>query len=326
MKLALHLPHITRDTFEKVEFYRGEQDVLSRLGETSVVFSARALPRDVDVVFSWWWDRSVLAAAVARRRRLPLVVTGASALGPPYQSRSKTIAKEALSRSTAEMAACNLAISKCEEDRLRYLRYPRLYRLPLAIDVDYFSPPSHIERNPNLLLTIGHLNSLSVERKGILRAIETLARVRDRRAHLVVVGEDQGAQRHVAALADRLGVLERVAFRGSLDRESKRNLLWCAGAYLQLSSWEGFGVAVAEAMAAGCPVIVTGAGSLPEVTGSTAFARVDSTAEAAEAIDRMPSKSEELRVAGARGRDRARSEFAYSIRARRLADLLERLA
>lgn len=323
VKFALHLPGITMETFEKVEFYRGEADVLSRLGETSIVSSARELPRDVDLVFSWWWDRSFPAAVVARLLRLPLVVTGAGALGAPYQGRARTMAKGVLSRSTAEMAALNLAISGCEEDRLRFLQFPRLHRLPLAVDVDYFSPPPQLERDAHLLLTVGHLNSLSVERKGILRAVESLAGARDRLARLVIVGEDQGAQRHVAGHARRLGVLDRVEFCGSLDRESKRELLWSAGAYLQLSSWEGFGMAVAEAMAAGCPVIVTRAGSLPEITASTAFASVDTPEEAAEAITKMSSSADELRAASEQGRDHARREFAYSVRGQRLADLLE---
>jgi glycosyltransferase involved in cell wall biosynthesis len=67
---------------------------------------------------------------------------------------------------------------------------------------------------------------------------------------------------------DKLG-LDTVQFKGVSPDVAER--LPCYDAYLLSSSYEGFGIAVAEAMASGLPVIVSDLPVLREVTGGNAL-------------------------------------------------------
>lgn len=90
-------------------------------------------------------------------------------------------------------------------------------------------------------------------RKGVALAIRALAYARDVR--LVVVGEGP-ARRSLQRLAQRLGVTDRVEFRGRIPHAQVAQLLAAAPAVVFPGLREEGGVALAEAMYAGVPVIV----------------------------------------------------------------------
>jgi glycosyltransferase involved in cell wall biosynthesis len=322
IRITLCLPRISPEMADRVEFYRADRELLAQVGTTTTVHSARDIGPAADLVYTWWWARSLPVALAARRYRIPIVVTGATDIGNPVgESLPRVAAKILLGRASAQLASANLAISGAEANRLRSWRYPRLRVVPLAVDVDWLSPPASVERDPGLLVTILHLNRLSVERKGLLRAIDVLARL-EPDARLVVVGEDQGAGTLVRSHALARGVGSRVELRGMLSREAKRELLWRAGTYIQLSSYEGFGLAVAEAMAARCPVLVSRAGSLPEITGGAAIGYADTVDEASAALGSALADPERARATADRAFDHCRRELSYEVRRARLADVV----
>lgn len=91
---------------------------------------------------------------------------------------------------------------------------------------------------------------------------------------------------------DRIGpVPDWVDVRGLVTRDELRDLYRRAAATVFPSLYEGFGLPPLEAMASGCPVVSSTAGSLPEVCGDAAV-YVDATDPAAiaagvvEALDR----------------------------------------
>jgi len=91
------------------------------------------------------------------------------------------------------------------------------------------------------------------ERKGLETAIAALARVPEA-AHLIVVGRDS-RMAHYRRAARRQGVQQRVHFMGPSD--DVRPYLWAADALVHPALYEAFGIVIAEAMAAGLPVIAS---------------------------------------------------------------------
>jgi glycosyltransferase involved in cell wall biosynthesis len=93
----------------------------------------------------------------------------------------------------------------------------------------------------------------------------------------------------IAPLIERAGHL--VEYVGEVDEQQKDALLGGAYAYVFPIDWpEPFGLTMAESMATGTPVIVTNAGSAPEIVadGQTGFV-CDTVAEMVAAVDRIGS-------------------------------------
>jgi glycosyltransferase involved in cell wall biosynthesis len=113
---------------------------------------------------------------------------------------------------------------------------------------------------------------------------------------------------------------------GGVTDDELRALYAGAAAFVYPSLYEGFGLPVLEAMAAGAPVITSNVSSLPEVAGDAALL-VDPRDEAAiaEAIERVvtdPTLADDLR---ARGRPRA-AAFSWARTARETLAVLSGLA
>lgn len=89
---------------------------------------------------------------------------------------------------------------------------------------------------------------------------------------LVIVGKKEGfitGDAIVAALAANLS--SRVHFTGYVDDATLHQYFAHADAMVFPSLYEGFGLPPLEAMAAGCPVLVSNAGPMPEVCGDAAL-------------------------------------------------------
>jgi glycosyltransferase involved in cell wall biosynthesis len=175
--------------------------------------------------------------------------------------------------------------------------------------------PEKVER----VLFFGRL----VREKGIGDALAALARVaREGRAfRLRVLGS--GNAEHVRAHARALGLAARVEV---LPHQGDAHLLEELGrAHLALlpSHSESFGLSIAEAQAAGLPVVAYSAGSVPEVVedGQTAWlAPLHDVDGLARALGAALSDPDECFRRGIRGRERAGRLFRWDRTARRVLD------
>jgi glycosyltransferase involved in cell wall biosynthesis len=76
--------------------------------------------------------------------------------------------------------------------------------------------------------------------------------------HLVMAGPDQAGWRHeLLALAESLGVAERITWTGMLSGDAKWGAYRAADAFVLPSHSENFGIVVPEALACGLPVLLT---------------------------------------------------------------------
>jgi len=101
-------------------------------------------------------------------------------------------------------------------------------------------------------------------RKGIRFLFDAFSRL-GRRASgkLVLVGS--GDQTLYRRLAGDLGIADRVVFAGFVDEKTLNEAYSLATALLHPSAIEGFGLAVADAVASGLPVVACRVGSIPEI-------------------------------------------------------------
>ncbi len=171
------------------------------------------------------------------------------------------------------------------------------------------------ERHGAFVLAVG----LLVPRKNFARLVEAVARIEG--LGLVLVGRRGIASDEVHGAARRSGLAPRFTHLETVEHEELRALLTAARAFAVPSLYEGFGLVLAEALAAGLPVVSSDAASLPEVAGDAALL-VDATqVDALEAGLRRAVSDETLREQlRQRGPQRAR-ELTWEASARALRDV-----
>ncbi|HJT88310.1 MAG TPA: glycosyltransferase family 1 protein [Bryobacteraceae bacterium] len=125
------------------------------------------------------------------------------------------------------------------------------------------------------------------------------------------------------ASPETLARLSTIRYLGYVPESDLAPLTAAAAAFVYPSLYEGFGFPVAQAMAAGVPVITSNLSSLPEVAADAALL-VDprSPSELCDAMARLLSSSELRLELGKRGRCRAR-EFRWQTAAERSLNFFE---
>jgi glycosyltransferase involved in cell wall biosynthesis len=98
------------------------------------------------------------------------------------------------------------------------------------------------------------------EKKGCDLTIEAFAEfaVRDINLHLVIAGPSQQKyQEKLQALAQRLEIADRITWTGMLQGDMKWGAFYASEAYVLSSHQENFGIAVAEGLGCGVPVLIS---------------------------------------------------------------------
>ncbi len=154
--------------------------------------------------------------------------------------------------------------------------------------------------------------------EGMMAGI-ALARRRGADISLVWAGALSEAQTaHIRAVAEQAGAADALQLIGYVSDEQVAVLYRCAIAHVLLSRFEGFGLTIIEAMASGCPVMTTPAGSLAEIAGDAAITVDPEDHEAVGAgLVRLMSDRGLRDDLSRRGRERA-PRFSLDVQAREM--------
>ncbi|MGI8437785.1 MAG: glycosyltransferase family 4 protein [Chthoniobacterales bacterium] len=130
----------------------------------------------------------------------------------------------------------------------------------------------------------------------------------------------------LAALAQRLGIADRLVWLSRVTQAEVAVLLQAAGALVQPSIYEGVGLPVLEAMACGCPVVASDIGPFREMTAGAArlFPTEDASA-LARALREVTDSPELRRSLGAAGLARA-GDFSWDRAARETLEVYHEAA
>jgi glycosyltransferase involved in cell wall biosynthesis len=165
--------------------------------------------------------------------------------------------------------------------------------------------------------------------KGIYTLINAWKRVVERLGfvQLLVIGPaDSKDQNKVAALIDRLGLVQSVVIRGFLqDDEELRLLVSSSRVFVLPSQREGFGLAVAEAMASGVPCVLSDIPAFAENFGEAALmVPVEDSEALANAIISILQDPATAARLGENGRSLVRT-MTWDVVAAREADIVRSL-
>ncbi len=225
-----------------------------------------------------------------------------------------------------------------EEERLQAGRSFWLYRAAERVVAYGTTPPptnaaelrgKFLDTHPQLK---GRRNFLFLsrihEKKGcdlLIRAFAAVAAA-EPDWHLIVAGPDQsGWAGQLKELAHSLGLEGRVSWPGMLRNDDKWGAFYSAEAFLLPSHQENFGIAVAEALGCGIPVLISDKVNIwREVQSSGAgLVAPDSLAGTTDLLSRWRSMSAaEHLTMGARARELFHNTFTVDSMARSLLDVI----
>jgi glycosyltransferase involved in cell wall biosynthesis len=163
--------------------------------------------------------------------------------------------------------------------------------------------------------------------KNVGRLIRAFARLGKRVPHeLILVGKVSPRSASELALIGELGLGSRVRCIGWVPSDEVPLFYQAAELFAFPSLYEGFGIPIIEAMAAGCPVVTSTAGACPEVAGDAALLVDPLDVDAiAENIFRGLTDAQLRTTLRERGRARAKA-FDWDVAARRTIEVVEDLA
>ena len=165
-------------------------------------------------------------------------------------------------------------------------------------------------------------------RKNVPRLIQAFDRIANEHPDLLLVlaGKPGWDFDDVFAAIHASKYKNRIRHLGFVGDSEKRALLVACEALVYPSLYEGFGLPVLEAMAAGAPVITSNVSSLPEVAGDAAMLvnplSVDDIADALRTIVSNTTKRADLRALG----KRRATDFNLAIVARRTYEVYKSVA
>ena len=222
---------------------------------------------DVVHIHGVWEDIQHQAALAAQMMGVPHIFRPCGMLDPwslaHHRARKLVYMAWRLRRNLNQASAIHLTTAaECEAVGHLGLTVPVIVE-PLGVDLDEFNPlpppgtfrqlfPKLLDRR--CILFFGRI----CPKKGVHLLLEALAVLKDQSAMLVLVGPvDEGYQETLDAIISKHQLGERVLFAGMVTGRARVAVLADCDLFVLPSFQENFGVAVVEAMASKCPVIVS---------------------------------------------------------------------
>ncbi len=273
---------------------------------------------DVIHVHGLWQYHAFAAGRVASRRDIPLVVSPRGMLEPwaLRQGRwQKAIANTVFQHAMLDRAACIVTTSRMEAEgvRLAGVKAP-VCVVPNGVDL----PAPGLLQREGQTDGRGERTALFLSRlhpkKGLMELLEAWKSVSPTGWHLRVVGPDEAGYADVVASAiRRLGLGQQVELAGPVWGDEKQQAYAGADLFVLPSFSENFGMAIAEALAAGVPVITTRATPWGELETERCGWWIETgAAPLAEALRTACALSaSELQAMGGRGRDLMARRYAW---------------
>lgn len=179
---------------------------------------------------------------------------------------------------------------------------------------------------PLCLLSVGAIGV----RKSFDLLVEALAPLADRPWRLVIAGDrtrDPAATARLDALIARHGLADRIDVPGAVSSERLEALYAAADLFVLASRFEGYGMAFAEALAHGLPVIGTTGGATPFTVPASAGRLVapGDVASLTAALRELIDDPDRRRALAAGARSAAARLPSWAESGIRFSDLLSRL-
>ena len=199
----------------------------------------------------------------------------------------------------------------------------RTMAIPNGVDLAQFEQLKRTQ-DPSILRVV-YLGRIEDGAKGIFWLPKILSQVDYGSVRLTIAGEGPDLERLKKCFLGK----ESVEFTGAVNHYDVPSLLSCHDVLLMPSRYEGFGLTLIEAMAAGCVPLASRIRGVTDMIvnhGKTGLLfPIGDTLAAAKAIKTLSTDRELLNALSFQGRQTVREQFTHSISAAAYAALIERI-
>jgi glycosyltransferase involved in cell wall biosynthesis len=329
LRICFHARSYDDKVFELFDYYSNDVKIFKELGH-EVIFSynSKTIPVNCDLYFIWWWSSGIIPLIKANILGKKTITIGNIHYSDPspqgYFQRPfyiRMFIRFCLRHSDVQLATANI-----ELEDIKKLNAKNPVMIYHAIDMNKYRF-NDINNREKIICTLTQLTKENIKRKKVYEIIDAFVYVikefPDYKLCIAGRTEDDG----YPALSEyirKLGISGNVIFPGRVSENEKVKLYQQCMVYVQPTSYEGFGMAIAENMACGTPVVTSPNGAVPEVVGEDAvMVNPDKPEDISIGILRILKDKDLQKKLSVNGNRRINDLFSYDIRKRKISDLLE---
>jgi glycosyltransferase involved in cell wall biosynthesis len=276
-KKVCFFSHEDKESLQREQYSLQDIRIFNELGyEVTIATSLREIPSNCDLYFSWWAAGSILPLIKARVCGKPIIVVAGgndSALchdslsGHPIGYLAAPFYKKLAARISLRFGTVVLPVSQYMLENVTALGARRTVMVPNSVDTNIFC--SSAEKRLHVTTTFNlDERYVRVKRGEVFVRSVPLVLCKYPEQTFVIIGKKGNAYERLRSLASDLGVERSISFVGAIQNFEVAGWLQRSKVYVQISDTETFGVAIAEAMSTGTPVVVSRRGAIPELVES----------------------------------------------------------
>lgn len=277
-RCILYSPVEDPKVFQYVGFYTGDLEALRSI--SSEVYCTHKLYelifRKADLSVLYFYSYSFFAAVILRLKGARVIFTGgADQIAPDVTFGVRLLVNRILALACLIMANKILVPSSSDLENFKRISFGLGWlKSKISICGHYVNVTKQLHKNKIGLgftfFSICWMGSIgNVNRKGLPRALEFIKCLKSYGIHasLFLAGGDGPGRIYLERLVSDLNLSDTVSFLGNITELERAYYLSGCDCYVQLSEYEGFGLAAAEAFFSGVKVLHSNVGGLHDVIG-----------------------------------------------------------
>lgn len=323
----------TKDSkvLKEVNFYSQDIDILEELGYEVIIITdlVKLFQIKCDIYFVWWWTYAFFPLVLSKIRRKRFVVTGTFNIDNPQNSYyDRSFLQRLMIKTALKYADANILVSEYELDKIKEeFGYNNLFYVPHIVDIKYHIFDKPIFPKEKFFLSVSWLQKSNYKRKCIDINIKAIGLIKDEISDYkyIIVGRYGDGVKELKSLVKDLGIENIVEFKGSIPETEKISLMQRCSVYLSPTFYEGFGLAMLEAISCGAVLISTKTAAVPFIFGEIpVYVEKNTPDEIAKMILKVISEPDMVQEKSTAGMIRSKKLFAYSVRFNGIRKILEK--
>ena len=322
-----------KSLLETISFYKQDIDILNDLAyEVKIAIKLSDIDWSCDIIFIWWWTWAFFPVFISKLLRKKTVITGTFNFKCPNAESDyfrRPWHERLLIYYSVKNTNMNIFVSEKEMLLVReFWSLKNCVYSPHIVPTDKYFPIEGNLRKENMLLSICNLTKSSLRRKCLFEMIDTVKILIKKGIDIYyyIAGHEDVGYVILKEYIQSEKLEKNVLLLGEIDETKKISLMRECTIYFQLSKYEGFGLAIAEAMACGAPVITSDVGEVSNVVGNSGIlCKNYNIEEIAEKIESLLKKRIERENLSKRARAQILEKFQYSRRLNDFENILSNL-